>query len=189
MFKTLLFSSLLVMGVQSHAGNFEISAETVVRTFKVDVEPNALIKWNINDSCDYKMAGGFINGTMHMFVREATTQGFWLQQDVDMGFLGKAKMETHIDKENGQILEVLVNGQKQDIPEPDMDIIESRKEMVTVPKGTFEAVWLKMKDNKSGDISQMWANPTVIPISGMIKAIQPSQFGEITMELTNFQKN
>lgn len=191
MFKALLFSSMIAVGVQSQATPVDMTS--AIRSLAIStqkIHPQSMINWTINDSADYSMKGGIINGTVHMFVREMTAQGYWLQQDMKMGFLGDHKVETLIDKENGKILELLMDGQKQNIPEAgEQEIIDSRREQVTVPKGTFDVMWLKIHDKKENTDSQMWINPTIVPISGMIKAIQPSQMGEVTMELLDFVHN
>ncbi|MBX3021922.1 MAG: hypothetical protein KF799_09625 [Bdellovibrionales bacterium] len=188
MFKSLIFFALFAAGVQSHAGT--VSTEALARTFAVDVHPSAMINWTIGDSADYNMNGGIMSGTMHMFVRESNDQGFWLQQDLKLGFLGEHKVETLIDKNNGKVLEVLVDGQKQNVPDAgEQEVTDSRRENVTVPKGTFEAMWLKIHNKKDNSDSQAWLNPTIVPITGMLKSIQPSQMGEVTLELTDFKRN
>lgn len=148
------------------------------------------INWNIGDSADYNMAGGLINGTMHMFVREATPQGYWMQQDLSLGFLGEHKIESLIDKESGKILDMIVDGNKQAPPDPnDSEIVDSHRDQVTVPKGTFDCMWVKLHDKKENTDSQSWINPLEVPIAGLIKAVTPSRMGEVTIELTDFHRN
>lgn len=187
MFKSLLVSAVLAFGVSSQASTIDI--QSVVRGFAFNPQPMALINWTIGDSVDYKMSGGIMSGTMHMFVREMTAQGYWLQQDLKLGFMGEHKIETLIDKENGKVIEVLVDGQKQNLPDTgEQEIVDSRRENVTVPKGTFESMWLKIRNKKDNTDSELWANPTIVPIAGMIKSIQPSQMGTVTLEMTDFKK-
>lgn len=146
-----------------------------------------VINWKVGDWADYNVDFGF-PGTMHMVVREEITEGFWVNQDVEL--MGQTqKIEILIDKNDGSILQLIVNGEKQDPPKKNIEIIESKQDKVTVPKGTFECIYLKIKDVDSGEISEIWANPSEIPVFGMIKSIMPTPFGqEATIELTDFLK-
>ena len=124
---------------------------------------------------------------MHMFIREETTQGFWLQQDMDLGFMGKQKVETLIDKSSGAVLEMIVNDQKQTPPDPnDTEIVETKNDHITVPAGEFDCIYAKLHDKKQNQDAEAWINPKAVPIAGMLKQIAQSQMGPITIELTDF---
>lgn len=45
-----------------------------------------------------------------------------------------------------------------------------------------------IKDKDNNQETNAWINPEQIPLSGMLKTIQPSQFGEVNVELTSFNK-
>ena len=149
------------------------------------------LDWKVGDKADYSMdIGGFIKGSMNMLVREQNDRGFWVNQDADLGFAGKQKIEILFDKNTGEVLEMLVNGEKQTPPEPgDMEIIETKQEKITVPAGTFDSMFVKMKDTKSNDISDAWINPELVPISGMLKTIADSQIGKVNIALKSYKKN
>ena len=88
-----------------------------------------------------------------------------------------------------EVKKVLVDGREQSLPESDPEIIEQKEANVTVPAGTYQSIYLKIKDNaQNGAISEMWVNPRDIPISGMLKSIQDSQLGKVTIELVSFIK-
>ena len=62
-------------------------------------------------------------------------------------------------------------------------------EKVTVPAGTFDTIYIKIKDKANNDqISEQWVNPRDIPLSGMVKSLADSQLGKVTIELTSFKK-
>lgn len=188
--KNLIALALIFVGVQSYANTNVVTLNVIKAVAPKAVSPLAVLNWKVNDSADYTMKGGMLNGTIHMFVREETSQGFWMQQDVDLGFMGKQKVEVHYDKNNGQPLEVLINGEKQQLPsQDDMEVVESRRESVTVPKGTFDSIYLKLRDKKKNQDSQLWVNPSQVPLAGMLKTISPTQMGDVTLELTNFLKH
>lgn len=187
--KNLIAMALLLVGVQSHAAYEDVALNVVKSVAPKAVSPLAVLNWKVNDNADYSLKGGMLNGTLHMFVREETNKGYWVQQDVDLGFMGKQKVEAHYDKSNGQVLELLINGEKQQLPsQDDMEVVESRRESVTVPKGTFDAIYLKLRDKKKNQDSQLWVNPSQIPIAGMLKTVSATQMGDMTLELTNFLK-
>lgn len=144
--------------------------------------------WTVGDNTNYNLDAGIAKGTLSILVREETSEGFWLNQDADLGGFGKQKVEVLIEKTTGKVLELIVNGEKKDVPnDPPPEVVEVKDASVTVPAGTFDATYVKTKD-KDGKFGEAWANRDLVPVSGMIKSIQPSQFGNVTLELTNFKK-
>lgn len=190
MFKSIVIVAALVLSTAAQASNtvagflFEKQLSSIqqnVKTFGPD--------WKVGDACDYKLnMGGFLNGTMKMYIREIGADGIWLVQDVDL-MIQKQKVEMLLDANTGEVKKVLVDGREQSLPESDPEIIEQKEANITVPAGTFQAIYLKLKDNaQNGAISEMWVNPRDIPLSGMLKSIQDSQLGKVTIELTSFTK-
>lgn len=162
------------------------SAQPVIQSALVQSQVSATaLKWKVGDKADYKMAGGILNGTVKSFVREDLGSEIWVQQDMDMGFLGKQKVEILFDKATGQVKKLLANGQEQSLPDTsNIEIVETKEASITVPAGTFDAIYAKIKDKSNGQIQEAWINPQEVPINGMVKAIADSQLGKITQELT-----
>ena len=190
MFKSIVIAAALVVTSAAQASNsvagflFEKQISTIQQNIKT-FGPN----WAVGDTCDYKLnIGGFLNGTMKMYVREIGADGMWIVQDVDM-MIQKQTVEMLLDTATGEVKKVLVDGKEQALPESDPEIIEQKEANVTVPAGTYQAIYLKIKDNaQNGAINEMWVNPRDIPISGMLKSIQDSQLGKVTIELVSFIK-
>jgi hypothetical protein len=190
MFKSIVIAAALVLSATAQASN-------TVAGFLFDNQiaqiqnhigtygPN----WKVGDENNYKLnMGGFLNGTMKMFVREIGADGIWLVQDVDL-MIQKQKIEVLLDSSTGEIKKMLVNGQEQEVPRTDYEIIDQKEATITVPAGTFQSIYIKVKDNaNNGDISEQWVNPRDIPISGMLKSLADSQLGKVTIELTSFIK-
>jgi hypothetical protein len=133
---------------------------------------------------------GFIQGKMQSFVREEVEAGIWMQQDMDLGFMGKQKVEVLFDKNTGQVLEIIANGQKQDLPDSsNMELEDMKEANITVSAGTFDCVYMKVRDKNKNESSEAWINPQLVPMSGLIKQISPSPFGQVKMELTSFEFN
>ena len=154
-----------------------------------DAKVNQGLDWKVGDTADYKLKAGFINGTVHSFVREILEAGIWMQQDMDLGFAGKQKVEILFDKLTGQVLEILANGEKQTPPSADdFEVIEFKEAQVTVPAGSFRCVYAKILNKKDNKESEAWMNPQEIPMSGTIKQTAPTQVGKMVMELTAFNK-
>ncbi len=148
----------------------------------------AVLEFNIGESADYNLdMGGFMQGTMTMLVREESAEGYWIEQDVDLGGQ-QQKIEINLDKNSGQIVELLVNGQKQTPPDAsNQELVESKEDHITVPAGDFDCVYLRIKDNSTNEESEAWLNPEIIPVMGMLKNVAPSQFGQVVIELTGYQ--
>lgn len=171
----------------AHAQELAVaSAQPVIQSALVQSQVSATaLKWKVGDKADYKMAGGILNGTVKSFVREDLGSEIWVQQDMDMGFLGKQKVEILFDKATGQVKKLLANGQEQSLPDTsNIEIVETKEASVTVPAGTFDAIYAKIKDKSNDQIQEAWINPQEVPINGMVKAIADSQLGKITQELT-----
>lgn len=146
-----------------------------------------MIDWKVGDRGNYNIDMGFIKGTMVMHVREYVAEGPWVEQNVDI--MGqKQKVEILFDKTDGSILRLLVNGQKQEVPEQNVEIEDMQEANVTVPAGTFDCIYVKIRDTEKNETSEAWINPNLIPISGMLQNKAPSQFGTVTLQLTDFLK-
>lgn len=148
------------------------------------------INWAIGDACHYDLSmASFIKGKLDVVVREKTNDGYWLDQNVDLGFLGKQSMSVLIDANTGAIKKVIVDGKEQAPPDQsEMEVIEVKESKITVPAGTFDAVYFKVHDKKQNQDTEQWANPKLIPVSGMIKSIGQSQMGQVVTELVSFEK-
>lgn len=146
------------------------------------------LDWKVGDMADYSIDMGFIKGTMLMSVASVGVDGVWMTQDADLGFAGKQKIETLIDPNTGEVKKMLVNGKEQAIPEQDIEIIDMTEDRITVPAGTFDCIHARLKDKKENTEINAWINPSEIPMSGLIKQVAPSQFGNVTIELKSFKK-
>jgi hypothetical protein len=58
-----------------------------------------------------------------------------------------------------------------------VEIEEMQEANITVPAGTFDCVYVKIRDLDKDETSEAWINPSEIPISGMLQNKAPSQFG------------
>lgn len=153
-----------------------------------EVQAQAL-NWKVGDTNNYKIDMGFIKGTMKMSVKSIAADGIWLEQLADLGFAGKQTIETLIDPNTGEIKKMLVNGKEQEAPKSNVEIIELKEDRITVPAGTFDCIHARIKDLDQNQEINQWVNPQQIPISGMLKSVAPSQFGQVTITLTSFKKN
>ncbi len=144
------------------------------------------IEWKVGDKTSHKIAGGFINGKSETYVREDIGTSLWLQNDLDLGFLGKQKIEILINKTTGQIEKMIANGQEQQVPEVDPEVLEMKEDKIKVTAGEFDCIYVKVLDRKSNQTQEAWINPQAVPMSGNIKSMSDSQLGKITQELTAF---
>lgn len=149
----------------------------------------SLLNWKVGDQNSYDLDMGFIKGSMVMSVRSVGEEGIWMVQDMDLGFAGKQKAEILLDQNTGEIKKFLVNGQEQQVPKQDMEVIDTTEDHITVPAGTFDCIHARLRDKQQNSEINTWINPQIIPLSGMIKTIQPNQFGTMTVVLKSFKKN
>jgi hypothetical protein len=147
------------------------------------------LDWKVGDENSYNIDMGFIKGTMVMSVRSIGAEGIWMIQDMDLGFAGKQKVETLLDQNTGEVKKMIVNGKEQEPPKQDVEVIEVTEDHITVPAGAFDCIHARLKDKTNNNEINMWINPQAVPLSGMLKTIQPSQFGNVTVLLKSFKKN
>lgn len=169
---------------------------TIVETMALQLSQTAMgevhtqgLDWKVGDQNAYNIDMGFIKGTMIMLVRENGADGIWMDQNMDLGFAGKQNAQILLDKNTGEIKKMLVNGKEQQVPKQNVEVVEIKEDKITVPAGTFECVHARLKDKDKNEESNAWINPQQIPLSGMLKTVQPGQFGEVTVVLTSFKKN
>lgn len=186
---------LMVVGL--FTASFATANEIPVQALLTSIQQTSMmqaqaagINWAIGDACHYDLSmASFIKGKLDVIVREKNDEGYWLDQNVDLGFLGKQQMSVLIDPNTGAIKKVIVDGKEQAPPETgEMEVVEVKEAKVTVPAGTFDAVYFKIHDKKENKDTEQWANPKLIPISGMIKSLGQSQMGEVVTELVSFEK-
>ena len=181
----ILLPLLVAMGVNASTITMDIH-NIAVDAIQDQAEIQGL-PWTVGDETNYKINMGFLQGTMKMRVREETDQGFWVNQDVNL-MIQQSRIEVLFDKNDGSIIRMIVDGREQEPQEQDIEIIETREDTVTVPAGTFDAIYIKARDNNQNQEIQQWINLRDIAISGMAKAITPGQFGEVVIELQNTQR-
>ena len=68
-------------------------------------------------------------------------------------------------------------------------IVEEGERQVRVPAGTFDSYYLKLRSKKDGKETQTWINGDAVPVGGIIKTIMPGPMGNVTIELTAFERN
>src|SRR3989344_9597755 len=146
------------------------------------------LDWKVGDTANYKLNLGFLGeGTIHKKVTKDEGTAIWVV-DVAKTSLGEQKIETLYRKSDGKVLKMIVDGKEQEVQEPDLEIIEQKAAEVTVPAGTFRAIYIKAKEKKNDTDIEAWINPIEIPIGGIAKSIVKQSFLTVTSELTDFHK-
>lgn len=146
------------------------------------------LDWKVGDTNNYNIDMGFIKGSMVMSVRSVGADGIWMDQKMDLGFAGKQDVQTLLDPNTGEVKKMIVNGQEQAPPKQNVEVVEVKEDRITVPAGTFDAVHARLKDLDQNQEINVWINPQAVPLSGMLKTIQPSQLGNVTVVLKSFKK-
>lgn len=145
-----------------------------------------VINWKIGEFQEYNLElMGMPMGTMKKFVASEQGNAIWIQQDISGGMIGNQKVETLLDRATGQVLEVRQNGQKQEIPNDPIEIIDQETTTITVPAGTFEVIHITAK-SKQIKKAEIWANPRDIVMDGTAQMMIDSGQFPITLKLTKF---
>ncbi|MFM6926857.1 MAG: hypothetical protein ACKOX6_00240 [Bdellovibrio sp.] len=190
-----MFKALLVLALSFSVNAFATPAAVDIL---VQVQASAIsdqahtlgLDWKVGESANYDIDMGFIKGKMVMSVDSVGNDGIWTTQDMDLGFAGKQKAQMLIDQNTGEIKKMLVNGKEQQPPKQNIEVIDVKEDRITVPAGTFDCIHARLKDKDQNDAEiNAWLNPQLVPLSGLLKQVAPSQFGTVTVSLTSFKKN
>lgn len=160
---------------------FDIQNQLVSRSISRGLD------WKVGDTNNYNIDMGIAKGTMSMTVASYNNEGIWMHQNVDLGFLGKQQIQTLINPNNGAVIKMIVDGKEQEPPKQELEVIEIVDDNITVPAGTFACHHARLNDKTNNQEVNIWMT-TSVPLSGMIKTVQPSQFGKVTIEMTSFVK-
>ena len=189
MFKAILVSLGLIVGSSAFAaptlGEVVFFQQHQVMLDQVHAQG---LDFKVGETNNYSLDMGFIKGTMIMKCREINADGIWLDQDMDLGFAGKQKISTLLDPNTGAVKKMIVNGKEQAPEKQNIEVVEVKEDHITVPAGAFDCIHATLKNKDDGKITNAWINPQQIPLSGMLKTIAPSQFGDVTVVLTSFKK-
>lgn len=180
-----LMSILAVSFIGSSAMTAEVDLLSVQRALLPSI--NGILNWKVGQETNSKITLMGMEGSMNARVASETDAGFWLNQKLSI--MGQEQnMEALFSKEDGTIIELKVNGQKQTPPEPpEMEIEEMKETNVTVPAGQFDCTYAKLKDLKSSEITEAWLNLKQVPINGALKMIANQRGMQIVMELVSFK--
>ena len=148
-----------------------------------------LINWKVGDTSTYNVGfAGLGNiGTMVKSVTKDEGTAIWIRQDMNLA-IQKQNVEALINKEDGKVLKLLVNGKEQALPDDKVEVISQDYTEITVPAGTFKVLHIVAK-TKDAPKLEIWANPRDIVMEGTAKQTIQSQMGEITMELVSQKRS
>lgn len=185
--KIVLILLALVISTQSvagsaRAGTFSLLLQSTIYA----LQTSDVSAWRVGDFTEHKINMGNQTGSSRSIVAEISESGAWVEQNIELGLIGKQKVEMFFSRQTGQLLILKVNGEVQEVPESNEEVVEVKETRIYVPAGTFACVYTKAKDRKSGEISESWVNARKIPIFGYIKTKSPGPLGLIIMELIAF---
>lgn len=152
------------------------------------IESN-LVDWKVGDRLEYNLTLGPISGQAWRGVTKEEDQGknIWVESNIEA--MGQIQViEQLIRRKDGKLLKLLVNGEEQDLDKSGkIEIVKEDYVSVTVPAGTFKALYLKINTEQAKGI-ETWINPAKTVMDGILKMVVPNQFGELVLELTGFKK-
>jgi hypothetical protein len=185
-FLTMVLAALVTAGTAQATTALPINVAALQATLLAEAAPQGL-DWRVGDKANFNITiGTFIKGTSNTYVREIVEPSAWMIQDMDLGAMGKQKMEILINKNTGAIEKLIVNGQEQKVPDSsNTKILETKEANITVPAGTFACIYAKVQSGTQ--IEEAWLNPKAIPLGGNLKVLADSQLGKVTEELTSFE--
>ena len=151
------------------------------------VEKN-VIDWRVGERSEYKMKAVIGNlGDLMKRVDREEGNAIWLISE--MTGQQAQKVEAKLDRATGQILDYIVNGQRETPPDNGFELISQDEQTITVPAGTFRTIHVVAKMN-SGQVSkvEVWVNPREIVMDGNAKTIAYTSFFPVEIILQRFTR-
>ncbi len=144
------------------------------------------LNFKVGDKTSHDLAASFFKGSMSSEVTQDAAEGIWVSSQI-VAAGQTQKVETLYDRNNGQVLKVIVNGKEESAQKPEIEIVSMEEATIKVPAGQFDVIYIVAKNKADGKEIKIWTNPKDVPIGGMVKTIQPSQIGSVTLQLKSFQ--
>lgn len=185
--KTLM--SLFVFLALVSLSTFSFASDLLLDLFLAQYKTSNVIDWKVGDYAKYTLDLGFLGkGEVRKEVtKEENISSIWITTTAKTP-MGNQKIEALISKTNGKILKLIVDGKEQPYKEHTLELISKEASEITVPAGTFKAIYIKVKDKTDEADIETWINPKDIPLDGTAKTILKKYFLTTTLELTEFHK-
>jgi hypothetical protein len=193
--KWVILSAVLAVSGTARAESLDASTLLAPQTLQEfvlqDLEASAidLINWKIGDSTSYEieLEGMGKLGTMVKMAMKDEGTGVWVKNEADL--MGQKDVtEILIDRSTGKILKMIHNGREEQVPSDEIEIISQDYTEITVPAGTFKCLHIVAKSKQVSKM-EIWANPQAVSLDGSLQMIMATQFGNMTLKLTQFKKN
>jgi hypothetical protein len=160
--------------------------QTFIQTLH-PVSPLYLIEWNVGDYMKYNLTTSIgLRGSMTKEVTSDEGKTLWIRQVMDLTFQ-KEIIDIEIDKSTGEVVRMIRNGQDQEIPDNDLEIISQDYANVRVPAGTFRCLHVVAR-TKDVDKLEIWINPQATVMDGALKQVVPTGMMTLTLELAQFRR-
>ncbi len=182
-----LLPVVLLISAFSAKADIALSNSELLALAQLDAQTMSLIDWKIGDTMNYDMSlGGFIPGKMVKTVSSEEGDAIWIVQNIDLT-IQKQKVEMLMNRSDGKILKMRVDGKEQTIPNDKIEIVSQEASEITVKAGHFEAIHVVIKSEQIKR-AEVWINPSDTAMDGTLKQVISAQM-EITAELTSFTRN
>lgn len=147
-------------------------------------------KYRVGDKATYNITANY-DGTLVEEVIMETPDSLWVRKSVDL-FAEHTVTDTLVRKADGFVLMQLQDGVEIPLPTAHFEVLETRKEPVSVPAGTFESRYVRAKVwtglyNVTYDV---WSNTraNLLEEGALRIAVTYPTVGTITFELASFER-
>lgn len=187
MMKRVLIVIILLAGFNANAilKSKQLISYNKIQTYtKTQAIGTLNLSWVVGEKTEYVLSLlSMPAGTINIEVVKETTKGFWVNQNIIL-FGQTSLVEMLFDKQTGEILESIVDGESKEPVEEERVIMDQREERVTVPGGTFNSLYTKSQVN--GQLTEEWVNLKIIPIFGLLRQRVASDMGSLSLALKNY---
>jgi len=189
MFKltSLVFIASIFLAAQSNASLTNKDIATISGQVINSARANAL-SWKIGDGLNFAlMVKGVAIGSVSMKY-EAENQKEMLMTQVFNLVNKSVSLLIGYDKESGRVSSFKIMGVPLPLPGSDaggVKVVKQEESHINVPAGEYDAVYFLIETDK-GQQTEIWMNPSEIPLTGTLKTNSKVRNIDVSMELVSF---
>lgn len=183
-----IVASLLTSSISFSAEYNPFTPSLTQLVLSQQYSPFAMLDWKIGDKMEYDVKMGFFGkvGTMQKEVTGEQGDTVIFQQKIVMQSQNEL-VEVWINRYTGAVEKIIRNGKEEEIGDDGLEIIEQKDTTVTVPAGTFDALYIHAKTKQVSKI-EIWMNPNETCMDGALKQVMKTSLAPVEMLLTSFHK-
>ncbi len=148
------------------------------------------MNWGLGDNAVYEFSlYRIFKGKLTLEVKEQVPEGFWVDEELDLGGFGEKNFRVLYDIKDGSALRLIVDGDEVAVPaSTDLTSHDPKDEKIRIPAGIFKTLHLKTTDSLSQRTHDVWVNRKFAPFGGLLQGTFSTALGPLQLKALSFKK-